>query len=90
MPQPHDRELSHFAPRVTVMLICGFLLFLASALLYSLPVMLEPPPPGAIADWHREQVQAHLQGKVFYFLVPSFVVAALLGAWGYLPFTRRR
>lgn len=88
--RPDDPELARFAPRVTIMLVAGFLLFLLSTLVYVSPILLETPPPGAVTDWHEQRVRAHLEGKVLYFLFPSFAIAALLGARSWLPGTRRR
>jgi hypothetical protein len=90
MPRPDDPELARFAPRVSIMLVSGCLLFLISALAYVAPILLEAPPPGAVADWHQQRVQAHLEGKVLYILFASFIVAALLGARGWLPGTGPR
>ncbi len=78
--RPDDRELSRFFPRITLSLVAGFLLFLLSSGLYVLPVLLEPAPPGAILDYHQERVRAHMQGKVIWFLVGSFLCAALVSA----------
>ena len=78
--RPDDREPSSFFPRVTLSLLGGFLLFLLSAGLYVLPVLLEPAPPGAIPDYHQERVRARMQGKVHWFLVGSFLCAALVSA----------
>ena len=75
-----DRELSRFIPRVTLSLAAGFLLFLLSSGLYVLPVLLEPAPPGAIPDYHKERVRARMQGKVIWFLVGSFLCASLVTA----------
>ena len=54
------------------------------------PVLLEPPPPGAIADYQKERVVARLDGKVRYFLVGSFLGVTLLSIRGWLPGTGRR
>ncbi len=89
-PRPDDRDLSRFTPRITATLIAGFVLFLLSTGLYVLPVLMEPAPPGAIADWHRERVKARLDGKVRYFLVGSFLGVTLLSIRGLLPGTGRR
>jgi hypothetical protein len=85
----HDRDPTVFVPRIALTIVTGLLIFVAAALLYSLPVMLEEPPPGAIADWTRERVRAHLEGKVTWLLAGSFVVAALLAARGWIPGTGR-
>lgn len=87
--QPDDRDLVRFGPRVTLALLLGFLLFLASAGIYVAPTLLEPAPPDAISDYYRERVAARLEGKVTYFLLGSFVVATLLTIRGLRPGTRR-
>jgi len=63
---------------VTLSIAGGCLVFLLSAGLYALPVLLEPAPPGAIPDYHKERVQARLKGKVMWFLAGSFVGVTLL------------
>ncbi len=78
--RPVDRELSRFFPRITLSLVAGFLLFLLSAGLYVLPVLLEPAPPGANLDYHQERVRARMQGKLIWFLVGSFLCTALVSA----------
>jgi hypothetical protein len=78
--QPDDRDLARFFPRVTLAIAAGLLLFLVSAGLYALPVLLEPPPPGAIADYHKEKVRARLQGKVIWFLAGSLFTVTLVFA----------
>jgi hypothetical protein len=82
-----DRDPTAFAPRVTVTLLCGLVIFLGAALLYILPVLLEEAPPGAIQDWTEERVRARLAGKTLYLLVGSFLAAAVLGTRGWLPGT---
>ncbi len=77
---PQDRDLSRYVPRITLSLAGGFLLFLLSAGLYVLPVLLETPPPGAITDYHKERVRARLEGKVLWFLGGSMIVVTLLTA----------
>ncbi len=88
--RPDDSDLGRFAPRVTLTLLAAFGVFLLTAGLYVLPVLLEPAPPGAIADWHRERVAARLHGKVRYFLFGSFLGVTLLSIRGLLPGTARR
>lgn len=88
--RPDDRDLARFAPRVTLTLLAGFLLFLLSTAAYVVPVLLEPAPPGAIADYHRERVAARLDGKVAYFFFGSFLAATLLSIRGALPGSSRR
>lgn len=67
-------------PRVTLALFAGLALFVLVAMLYSLPVLLETPPPGAIPDYTAERVRAHLSGKVHWLLGGSFLVVAVLFA----------
>jgi hypothetical protein len=83
----HDRDATAFAPRITLTLLFGLVIFLAVALLWVLPVLLEEPPPGAIQDWRLERVRALLAGKALYLLVASLLAAAALGARGWLPGT---
>ena len=85
---PGDRDLAHFAPRVTVTLLAGVVLFGLASLLYSLPVLLESPPPGAIPDYAKERVAAHLEGKVLWILTASMLAAGFLSIRGLLPGTR--
>jgi hypothetical protein len=85
--RPDDRDATAFAPRLTLTLLFGTLIFLVVALLYILPVLLEEPPPGAIQDWVQERVRARLAGKTLYLIVGSFLAAALLGARGWIPGT---
>ena len=63
---------------MTLTLLAGFAVFLLSAGLYVLPVLLEPAPPGAIEDYHKERVVARLEGKTRYFLFGSFLGVTLL------------
>ena len=85
--QPDDRDLARFFPRIALLLIGGFALFLVSAGLYLLPVLGETPPPGAIPDWRKERVVARMEGKVMWFLSGSMLVVAALGT---LPRVRGR
>jgi hypothetical protein len=80
MPPPPASPRPRFVPRVALLMAGGFLLFLLSTGLYVLPVLNEPAPPGAIADYHAERVRARLEGKVVWFLAGSLAGAALLGA----------
>lgn len=73
--RPDDRDPFRFAPRVTLTLLGGLAIFLLISLLYVLPVLFEPLPPGAIPDYRRERVAARLEGKVIYLLVGSLLVA---------------
>ena len=84
----HDRDPTVFVPRIAITVVTGFVIFFLAALLYSLPVMLEEPPPNAIQDWTQEQVRNHLEGKVIWLMAGSFVIAAILAARGWLPGTR--
>jgi len=62
---------------MTLVLVGGVLLFLAVSLLYSLPVLSEPPPEGAPDDYVAERVREHLRGKIPYFFGGSLVAVAL-------------
>ena len=75
---PSDRELARFFPRIAISLLSGFIVFLVVTGLYVLPVLRQDPPPGAIADWHKEQVMARLEGKVLWFLAGSMISVTLL------------
>jgi hypothetical protein len=71
-----------FVPRATLALLATVALFCAAIFLYSLPVMLEEPPPGAIPDWTAERVRAHLAGKVHWIFAGSaLVVSAVAWRW---------
>jgi len=89
-PLKNQADYERFAPRVTISLLMGFVLFLVLALLYSLPAWLETPPPDAIADYTQERVRARLEGKVFWIFAFSMLAAAFAGVRGILPGTRRR
>ncbi len=69
-----------FVPRITLFLLAGFVLYVIVAMLYSLPVMLETPPPGAGPDYVTERVRAHLDGKTPWLMVGSFLVVALVSS----------
>ncbi len=72
-----------FAPRLTLSLLGGFLLFMLIAFFYAvLPVWREPVPPGAIPDYARERVMARLDGKVSWMLGGSLLVAGFVGMGG--------
>jgi hypothetical protein len=86
----HDRDLAGFAPRVTIMVLGSLLLFTLLAGLYVLPVLLEPPPPGAIPDYTQQRVMAQLEGKTLWILCASFLSVAGLAIRGILPGTGRR
>ena len=77
---PSSERAPRFVPRVALLVMTGFGLFVLSAGLYVLPVLTAPAPPGAIADYTAERVRARLEGKVPAFLLGSFAAAALLGA----------
>ncbi|HXZ86388.1 MAG TPA: hypothetical protein VEI82_12970 [Myxococcota bacterium] len=82
MPPPREPRSPRFAPRVTLVLVGGVALFFAVALLYSLPVLLEPPPEGAPANYVSERVREHLRGKIPYLFGGSLVAVALLVSRG--------
>lgn len=68
-------------PRMTLTVLAGFALFVVLTLLYSLPVLLESPPEGAIPSYTAERVKSHLDGKVTWLLAASFVIVGAIGAW---------
>ncbi len=68
-------------PRATIFLLIAFVLFIAISMLYVLPTLLEPPPPGAIADYTRERVIARMEGKVMIFATIAVVVSGAFAAW---------
>jgi hypothetical protein len=71
-----------FVPRFTLILMAGFALFALLAMLYSLPILLEEPPPGASPDYIQERVRAHLEGKTGWIMVGAFgIVAAAASRW---------
>ena len=71
-----------FVPRFTLFLLAGFALFALLAMLYSLPVMMEAPPPGASPDYVQERVRAHLEGKTGWIAVGAFgIVAVVASRW---------
>jgi len=67
-------------PRATLILAGGFALFLVVALLYSIPVYLEPLPAGATPDYLAERVRARLEGKTLIFLALSILAVAAVGS----------
>jgi hypothetical protein len=69
-----------FVPRATLALLATFALFFVATFLYSLPVMLETPPPGAIPDWTTERIKAHLAGKVHWIFAGSAIAVALIAS----------
>jgi hypothetical protein len=69
-----------FIPRATLALLATVVLFCVAVVLYSLPVMLAEPPPGAIPDWTAERVRAHLAGKVHWIFAGSALVVSAF-AW---------
>jgi hypothetical protein len=77
--RPGPRPVSRFSPRLTLLVLAGFVVFFASLFLYSLPAMLEPAPPGAAQSWHAERVKQRLRGKVHWFLVGSFGAVTAIG-----------
>ncbi len=69
-------------PRFTLILLAGFALFALLSMLYSLPILLEEPPPGASPDYIQERVRAHLEGKTGWIMVGAFgIVAAAASRW---------
>ncbi|MFI5315718.1 MAG: hypothetical protein ACHQ6T_08450 [Myxococcota bacterium] len=80
--RPPGPPQKSFAPRATLAVAGGFLLFFAASILYSLPVLLEPEPPGAAESYVQERVQARLRGKVPWLLGTSLIVAGAIGARG--------
>jgi hypothetical protein len=85
---PRDQDLARFAPRLTVTLLAGFALFLVLSALWTLPVLIEPAPPGAIPDYMRERVMARLDGVVGWLFGGSMLIAAFASIRGLLPGTR--
>lgn len=69
-----------FVPRATLFILSGFVVFVLLAMLYSLPVMLEEPPPGASPDYVKERVRAHLDGKIPWIMVGAFGIVALVAS----------
>ena len=67
-------------PRATLIIAGGVALFFALSILYSLPVLLDPPPPGATPDYVAERVRAHLKGVVPWLFGVSMIAAAAIGA----------
>jgi len=72
-----------FVPRIALLLVAGFVLCGASMLVYVLPTLNEPAPPGAIASWHAERVKTRLRGKVHWFFAGSMLAVGLVG-WRWL------
>ena len=87
---PDDRDIQSFAPRVTIALVAGFLLFVLIAFVYALPDCLGERPAGAIADYCSERMRARLDGKVLWMLLASYAIVAGLAIRGILPGTGRR
>ena len=79
-----------FVPRVTLSLLVAVAVFLVITGLYLLPVLLEPPPPGAIPDYMAERVRARLDGKVLWLATASLAVVTIMGFAGWLPGMQRR
>ena len=77
VPTPRPPRSPRFAPRLTIVLFGGVLLFFAVSLVYSLPVLYEPPPEGAPENYASERVREHLRGKIPYFFGGSLVAVAL-------------
>jgi succinate dehydrogenase/fumarate reductase cytochrome b subunit len=79
--RPAPTRSASVIPRMTLVVLAGFALFIALTLLYALPVLLESPPPGAVPDYLAERVKAHLQGKVTWLMAAAFTIVGVLGAW---------
>lgn len=77
---PRPARPERFVPRATLALAATVVLFFVATFLYSLPVMLEPPPPGAIPDWTAERVKAHLAGKVHWIFAGSALVVGVIAS----------
>jgi hypothetical protein len=69
-----------FLPRMTLFIVAGFAVFVLISMLYSLPVMLAEPPPGASPDYVKERVRARMEGKTGWIMVGSFAIVAVAGA----------
>jgi hypothetical protein len=69
-----------FVPRFTLVLLLGFALFVLLAMLYSLPVIFQTPPPNAGPDFIEERVRAHLEGKVSWIMLAAFGIAVGLAS----------
>jgi hypothetical protein len=68
-------------PRATLAIVGGLALFVIVSATYSLPALLETPPPGAIADYTQERVRARLEGKASWFLLASLAASTAAFAW---------
>ncbi len=68
-----------FVPRLTLILLLGFAVAFGAMYLYVLPVLNQPAPPGAVPEWHDEQVKQRLRGKVHWFLLGSYGAVAGIG-----------
>lgn len=66
-------------PRVTVLLLAGFVVAVAAMYVYVIPVLNQPEPPGAVAEWRNEQIKERLRGKVHLFLLGSYASVAAIG-----------
>ncbi|HTO71581.1 MAG TPA: hypothetical protein VMR31_17100 [Myxococcota bacterium] len=80
MSSPRPPRGPGFAPRATLVLLGGVALFFAVSLLYSLPVLLDPPPDGAPDDYAAQRVREHLHGKTFYFFAGSLFAVAIVAS----------
>jgi hypothetical protein len=65
---------------MTLFILAGFVVFAVISMLYSLPILLETPPPGASPDYLEERVRAHLDGKTPWIMGASFVFVALVAS----------
>ncbi len=66
---------------MTLVVVAGFALFVVLTLLYSLPVLLETPPAGAIRDYTAERVKSHLDGKVTWLMAAAFLIVGIVAVW---------
>ena len=82
MPKAPPPRSPTFVPHFTLVLLAGFALFVLLAMLYSLPVIFQTPPPNASPDFIQERVRAHLEGKISWIMLAAFgIVAAVASRW---------
>jgi hypothetical protein len=82
MPRPDPKggpDMVRFVPRLTLILLLGFVVSIGAMWLYVLPVLNQAPPPGAVPEWQDEQIKQRLRGKVHWFLLGSYGAVAALG-----------
>lgn len=82
-------DVTSFVPRITITLVLGTAIFLVAAGVWIWPILLQDPPPGAIADWTVERVRARLDGVVLWLILGGYGAAAVIVARGWLPGMRR-